>query len=101
MSRRKRLPPLPTEIATPLGPLPIKVAEAKTLPSGKGSGGCYDSRGFCIYIAADLAPHVQWQVLWHERIHAICDLYGVQLSEKQEEAVCSAIATAMVADMLR
>lgn len=100
--RRKRLPPLPDEIQTPMGPLAVKVVDAAKLPSGtEGSGGCYDSRSFTIYVAADLAPVVQWQVYWHERVHMVCDLYGLQLSKAQEEAVCTALATSMVAEMVR
>jgi len=102
VKRKPKLPPLPKSIATPFGPLAIHVVPADKLPSGtEGSGGCYDSRSFGIYVAADLALVVQWQVYWHERVHMICDLYGLQLSKSQEESVCTAIATDMVAGMVR
>jgi hypothetical protein len=98
----RKLPALPTEIQTPLGPLSITIEEAQPhWPNGgRGSGGYYDSRQYRMYIAKDLSLQTQWHILWHERGHNIADL-GVEFdSDGQEESFCKSFATMMLHEML-
>lgn len=54
-----------------------------------------------ILIERGLKRERAWWVLFHEQTHATLDDSGVacMLSAKQEEAVCTAIATARLADL--
>jgi hypothetical protein len=100
MSRRRKLPPIPSEIQTQLGPMAVRLVDRNDLPDPSW-GGHYDQRHFCINIANDMAPRVQWHVFYHEEFHARCDLAGMLLPRKQEEGVCQLYATTRLAELLR
>jgi hypothetical protein len=87
-----------------MGPLSVRVVPRAHFPekarNKKGWAGYYDGPGFAIYVVDDLAPNVAWQIFLHERNHALLDLYGIQLPEKAEEAICTLFATLEVQGML-
>lgn len=100
MTARKRQgpPPIPASLPTPTGrSIPVKMLPRGEIPAkDQHIAGLYDSRQFVIYIASDLAPDVQWQVLLHEWGHMVCDLGGLTFRGEKEEAVVTVFATAIM-----
>ena len=93
---QKSLPPLPKTVTTPAGPwyghrVPID-------HDGKGETyGLCDWPSRTIRIRPNLRRTAAWLTLEHEWVHAVLYDAGVDgLSEKVEEAVCNALALALV-----
>jgi hypothetical protein len=97
---RKRLPRIPSSVPSVLGPVPVRLDpfaeknEAETL-------GAFNFHSRSIRIRDTLPRNAAWQTLFHEMTHiALWDAgaHG-QLTEKQEESVCDAVATYLAAAM--
>jgi hypothetical protein len=99
MSRRQKLPPIPSEIQTAIGPIAVRLVDRNDLPDPSW-GGHYDQRQLCINIANDMAPRGQWHVFFHEEFHVRLDLAGHLFNRKSEEGLCQLYATIRLADML-
>lgn len=55
--------------------------------------GVTDNRKMCIYLYDRLSLYMRQKVLTHELVHAWIFSYGIYLSVKQEEFICSFIDT--------
>ena len=97
--KRVRLPSVPRSMHTALGE--VRVRQVKKVDT-EDSLGEYDSVKRLITLKKGL-DHVQkHRTLWHEWVHVVLHDAGVDslLKDKQEEAVCNAIATALVNGLL-
>ena len=95
-----RLPPIPSHLFSPMGDVPILVIDAKEME--KGIAGTWVPRQRAIALASDQSGVSAWQVLRHEWVHMILDDSGVAatLTAKQQESICDAIGSALVAEMI-
>lgn len=95
------LPPLPAELFSTYGPIPVQLVEELSDPqTGEPLFGWWDSFARVIRVRAGLHPAAGWSTLYHEQAHAWIADVGVKLSTNQEECVCNAIASARLAELL-
>jgi Zn-dependent peptidase ImmA (M78 family) len=96
------LPPtLPNEVFSHLGPVPVEY-RYKLKPKKWGRlFGLFKRRSRRILVDTHPPFVQQWHTVMHEKIHVWLFDAGVSsiLSRKQEEAVCDAVATALIAEM--
>ena len=97
-----RLPALPTTVFSTHGPLTVELVEDLRDPENSADRlfGYWNAFTRTISVRAGMHPTTAWLTLIHEQTHADLGEIGVKLSEEQEEAVCNAIASARVAEML-
>lgn len=106
MTARKKtvwLPQLPVAIHSPLGDVSVQLVKQEVLKQAGGSdhvAGLWMARDRKILVADDLDPATTWQVFIHEKVHMWLDDAGIELGGKKEEAVCTAIGTAIVSEMI-
>ena len=98
------LPPIPTSIASQLGPVPVlfvDVIRASDVDSTTLVG-AFDSWTRKIYIRKDLAFVQQWQIFFHESAHVWLHDSGLSemLHPNMTNAICDAFGSAQVAAML-
>lgn len=92
---RKRFPALPKAIHGLRGPIPI--LQVKAPDEKKDNLGVFDEEKRHIEIKRSLTGDQKWVTLFHEAGHSALWDSGVKnmLTEKQQEAVCDAMATLM------
>lgn len=96
------LPEIPSVVFSPIGPIPVEhVADLKDA-AGDECLGTWNYGERVIKLRPDQSHSALWQTLIHEKVHMWLSDSGVSgfLSEKQEEAVCDSLASAIVAEML-
>lgn len=94
-------PALPSVVHSSIGDVPVEqVADLKD-ETGDDCLGIWNYGERKIKLRPDQAPPAGWQTLVHEKVHMWLSDSGVSgfLSQKQEEAICDAISTAIVAEM--
>lgn len=96
----KTLPALPEAVHSALGPVPVELVADLKAKDGDDCLGLWLPVPRVIKICDGMAPVTAWVTLVHERIHQILWDAGVPIDGKQEESVCDAIGTALVAEML-
>lgn len=96
----KTLPALPDAVHSALGPVTVEIVPGLKAKDGEECLGLWQPEPRLIQINAGMNPITAWVTLIHERLHQIMWDAGVPISGKQEEAVCDAIGTALVAEMI-
>ena len=101
-AKTKPLPPLPSEVFTINGPVPVLVVEDLRAPGDPTEPlfGFWDPFARTISIRKGLHPTAAWLTLYHEAAHAHLSEIGVKLTEDQEEAVVNAIAAVRYAELV-
>lgn len=98
---RKKLPPLPKEVHSTLGSIPVeRHATLATEGQPEENMGDVNFLTRIIRISTKLAPVAAWHTLEHERTHLALWDAGVVLPHETEELICDVIATARVAEMV-
>lgn len=91
------LPPLPSEIWSPLGPIPVTLVDGLTAADdGCRLYGRYNHEQRVIELDTAPALLVQWQTLHHEWLHSVLHDHGFELGPF-EEPVVETVATALIA----
>lgn len=90
----KALPPVPSQVFSHLGPVPVTVEPLE------GVHGITRFTSRTIGIHEGQNPAQAWQTLWHEAMHVVFFDAGVKLPLKVEENLCDAIGTYLTAAML-
>lgn len=95
----KRLPPIPKTVHTAMGE--VKVEQVKKVDK-EDSLGEYNIDLRVIRVKKGLEKVQKHQTVFHEWVHVVLTDAGVAdvLDSSQEEAVCNAIATARVNELL-
>jgi len=95
----KRIPPIPKTVHTSMGE--VKVEQVKKVDK-EDSLGEYNIDLRVIRVKKGLEKIQKHQTVWHEWVHVVLTDAGVAdvLEHSQEEAVCNAIATALVNGLL-
>lgn len=96
-------PALPTTVRTALGEVPIEMVPDLKDEAGDECLGIWNYGERKIKLRPGQPLVTLWQTLIHEKVHMWLSDSGVSgfLSEKQEEAICDALGSAIVAEMLR
>jgi hypothetical protein len=92
---------LPRSVWSALGP--VRVAMVKNLRTKKKKKplmGLWRPMDRTIYIRTDMHPKATLATLFHEWIHVVLWDAGVSLSKDDEERVCDALSSGLVADLL-
>lgn len=99
MAPLKRMPPLPSEVHSSLGPLPVSLSD--TLSEKEGAVGIVDLRTRSIRIDSGCNGEARWQTLFHELTHVALYDGGATdaLTREQEELVCNAVGSFLAAMM--
>lgn len=95
---------LPRVIDAPGGPVRVTLRRgALHDDDGNEAWGLYDVAKRRIYISRAIPPAHRWKVLWHEWTHVALIDAGLDngIEERLHEAICDAIATARVREVLR
>jgi hypothetical protein len=87
---------LPESVPSALGPVPVSVVDSIHEDGRRGE---FNEEQRTLSVRADLCESMQWQTLFHEFTHiALFDGAAHELlTEKQTEAVCNAVGTALAA----
>lgn len=104
-TRRKpapALPPLPATVFSTHGEIAVQLVEDLRDPEDPTERlfGYWNAFARVISVRSGMHPTTMWLTLIHEQTHADLSEIGIKLTEDQEEAVCNAIASARVAEML-
>ena len=98
------LPPIPTQVMSQLGPVPVVIVDSLTNGEGRPMMGGFHTIRRTIYLRRDLLqnPRVAWVVLQHEICHvwSLDSGVGSLLSLESQQAVCDASAIYRVSEML-
>jgi hypothetical protein len=94
------LPPLPDEVWTPLGMVPVILVAGLAGEDGKALCGQFDWGPRVIRIADNLSPITAWQTLAHEWLHVVFYDAGLHIGNKTEERVCDAYGSVVMAWIL-
>jgi Zn-dependent peptidase ImmA (M78 family) len=98
--KRKPPPPaLPAYVWSQLGPIPVQVTK-DLQTEGKPCMGIFDPATRLIQIREGMDPVAALQTCAHEWIHAVLSDAGTCLNDTDEERVCDALASAIIADLL-
>jgi hypothetical protein len=98
----KKLPPLPDEAFSTLGPVSVSYMSMKKAQK-QGLCGVYDYTTREIKIRPEMDRRSEWVTFWHEVAHLVlmdAGAHGNTLTKEQEEVVCDAIGTHLTAMML-
>lgn len=99
------LPPIPTEVISQLGPVPVLWVDSLTNGEGRSMSGGFHTLRRTIFLKRDLQknPTVAWVVLVHEQCHVWSIDSGVaaQVPPDVMQAICDAQAAYRVAEMLQ
>lgn len=89
------VPPLPSSIMAPGGPITVAVV-AKLQDGGEDCWGLWQQDERVITIQRHKSRRHMWATLYHELAHAAMDDSGVSnmLTSQQQEMLCDALATA-------
>lgn len=98
------LPPIPTQVMSQLGPVPVVIVDSLTNGEGRQMMGGFHTIRRTIYLRRDLLqnPRVAHVVLQHEICHVWSIDSGVAalLSMEAQQAICDASAIYRVSEML-
>lgn len=95
-------PPIPRQVSTPLGPIPVVIVDSLRDDQGRLLDGGYHTSRRTIYIRRGIESRTrQWQVLRHEECHVALDDSGLAnlIPTQTIQALCDAFASARVAEM--
>lgn len=95
--RKRRLPKLPVEVFSLLGPVPV--TDETEMEDGVNDWGDTRFGARSIGVHSDASLLTQWQTLGHEIGHIVLwdGAAHQQLTEQQREAVCDALGTYIAA----
>lgn len=97
----KKLPKIPTKVCATV---PVTVVMVPNLKDQDGDEclGLWNYGERKIKLRPGQPPAVLWQTFYHEKVHMWLSDSGVSafLTDKQEEAICDALSTALLAEML-
>lgn len=95
-------PALPSVIQTALGEVPVEMVADLKDEDGDECLGIWNYGERKIKLRPGQLPVTLWQTLIHEKVHMWLSDSGVSvfLTEKQEEAICDALSSAIVAEMV-
>lgn len=99
----RTLPPLPSCIPSPLGPVPVVVLpKIKKGKDGRFVFGKYSTTLREIHISQKSSRAMQWQTLFHEWAHMVMRDAGLQnlLDGDAEETFCEVFATARTLELI-
>jgi len=91
-------PPLPQVVTLPRGPVRLEDFDAPgDMETGRRMGD-YDESTRLIRVARDAEPHYRALVFYHEVVHVALQDSGLHnlLKPKMQEAICDAVATALL-----
>jgi hypothetical protein len=88
-------PPVPSVAFSHLGPIPV---EQDGLPKDEHGG--WDPSPRSIKLQADIHIAAKWLTYWHEVTHLAIHDAGIELPDKLEENLCTAIGTYLAAATL-
>lgn len=93
---------IPSSVHSALGPVPVEFVPNLKDQKGVDCLGTWNYNDRKLRLRPEQPAVVAWQTFFHEKVHMWLNDAGVTgfLSEKQEEAVCDALSTAMLAEML-
>ena len=97
------LPPLPSQVPSQLGPIPIVWVDSLTDEHGRPLAGGYHSMRRTIYLRRSITSRrMQHYVAHHERCHAVLLDGGLDniIPSAMVQAICDAFAQDRVAEML-
>lgn len=97
------LPPLPTQVPSQLGPIPIVIVDSLADEQGRPLMGGYHTMRRTIYLRREITSRrMQWYVLSHERCHIVFSDGGLDnlVPPQVVQAICDAFAANRVADMV-
>lgn len=96
------LPEIPSVVYSLIGSVPIELVPDLKDESGDDCLGVWSYGERKIKLRPGQPPVTLWQTLIHEKVHMWLSDSGVGgfLSEKQEEAICDALSSAIVAELL-
>lgn len=96
------LPEIPISVHSPIGPVPVEEVPDLKDETGDDCLGIWNYGERKIKLRPGQPPVTMWQTLIHEKVHMWLSDSGVSgfLTEKQEEAICDALSTALLAEML-
>lgn len=92
-------PPIPSEVFSVLGPIPVEQKDLLNDPVDPCLGKFRIGERL-IFLDSSLSPASAWQTLWHEVVHvALCDAGIADKLHKAglEENVCDALGTYLAA----
>lgn len=96
----KRLPPIPGNVPSILGPVPVEIVQGLRTHDDRQALGIWRQNERDVRVEADAARIVQWQTYWHEWMHIVLTDAGVELTEDAAERVCDAVGNARTREML-
>lgn len=93
-----RLPPLPTRVEGAAGPIKVVRVKGPIVHDDADCWALWDSATRTIRIDRKANPRHRWELYFHELTHAALFDSGVKhkLNDGTHEAVCDAVATAMM-----
>lgn len=98
------LPPIPTQVSSQLGPVPVVWVDSLVNGEGRQMLGGFHTIRRTIYLRKDLKanPRVAWVVYLHETCHVWMNDSGLgeAMPASVQQQICDASATAQVAEML-
>lgn len=97
------LPPLPRQIVSQLGPVPVVFVDSLTDEEGRRLAGGFHTMRRTIYIRREITSRqMQWFVLYHESAHVIMHDSGLDnlIPPALAQSIADAFASARVAEML-
>lgn len=95
-------PPLPKVVHGSGGPITVRQIKAPRDDEGVVTDGIWDPRTRTIDLTVSRTAHYKWQIFFHEMMHATLDDSGLGnlLPSESQEALCDAVATARLAEMV-
>lgn len=99
---RKRWSKLPKVVYGAGGSITVREIPQPKADDGEECGGTWDSTTRVIEIEEGLAPRMKWTIFFHELMHATLADSGLVhlLNSDSEEALCDAVATSRVIEMV-
>lgn len=99
------LPPIPTQVISQLGPVPVLFVDSLTNSEGVSMSGGFHTLRRIVFLRNDLKknPTVAWLVLEHEKCHVWSLDSGAAslVAPETMQVVCDAAAAYRVAEMLQ
>jgi len=94
-------PAIPSTVYSALGPVPVTIVADLVDGDGEALMGLWLPESRTIQLRAGMNPIATFATLLHERVHQILwDSGAKPLDEDEEERICDAISTALVAEMI-
>lgn len=97
-----KLPRIPQSVHTSIGRVPVELVPNLKDQQGDDCLGTWNFGDRKIRLRPEQAPVTAWQTFFHEKVHMWLSDSGVSetLTVKQEESICDALSTALLAEML-